>query len=236
MKTIFITGSNRGLGLEFTKQYLELGNQVIASCRNPSKAESLNKLINKYSDKITLIQLDVTNEEQRNKAFDEIKNQFSSIDILINNAGVKSGDGKNLYHLGDIHKENFMKIIEINTLAPLLMSEKFLPLLSKSKDAKIINVSSKNGSITKRKQKGKYSYCVSKAALNMVTKILSNDLHEKGITVLSIEPGWIQTDMGGPEAPVKPKEPISKIIKLIDSKGTSDSGKFFTREGIELPW
>ena len=236
MKTIFITGSNRGLGLEFTKQYLELGNQVIASCRNPSEAEKLLELKKKYPVKLTIIQLDVTKEDQRSKVFEEIETKFNSIDILINNAGVISGDGKNLYHLGDVHKENFMKVLEINTLAPLLLSEKFLPLLEKAKDTKIINITSKNGSITLRKQKGKYSYCVSKAALNMITKILSNDLYNKGITVLSIQPGWVQTDMGGPEAPLTPEESISKIIKLVNVKGIDDSGKFFTQDGLELPW
>ena len=111
-----------------------------------------------------------------------------------------------------------------------------LPLLKNGTNSKIINISSQNGSITQRTQGGKYSYCTSKAALNMITKILSNDLREKDITVLAIQPGWIQTDMGGPEAPLKPEEPISKIIRLVESKGIVDTGKFLTQEGKELPW
>ncbi|HUU79671.1 MAG TPA: SDR family oxidoreductase [candidate division Zixibacteria bacterium] len=236
MKTIFITGSSRGLGLEFTKQYLELGNQVIASCRKPEKAKNLHDLKKLFPNTLTIIQLDVTKENERERVFGQIKKAFGSIDILINNAGIISGDGKNIYNLGDVHKEDFMKILQINSLAPLLMNEKFLPLLEKGTNSKIINMSSQNGSITQRTQGGKYSYCTSKAALNMITKILSNDLREKEITILSIQPGWIKTDMGGPEAPLEPKEPISKIIKLVESIGITDTGKFLTQEGKELPW
>ena len=152
MKTVFITGSSRGLGLglEFTKQYLERGYQVIASCRTPEKAIALQDLKKQYSNTLSIIQLDVTKENERDKAFNETKKLFGSIDILINNAGIISGDGKNLYHLGDVHKEDFMKVLEINSLAPLLMSEKFLPLLKKGTNAKIINMTSQNGSITQK--------------------------------------------------------------------------------------
>jgi len=236
MKTIFITGCSRGLGLEFTKQFLEKGDKVIASCRTPAKATTLQKLKQHYPATLLIVKLDVTNEEDRDAAFKQIQEEFSSIDILINNAGIKSGDEKNLYPLGDVHKEDFMKVLEINTVAPLLLSEKFLPLLEGSTNAKIVNISSKNGSIAERNQGGKYSYCASKAALNMISKILSNDLREKGITVLAIEPGWIQTDMGGPDAPITPEEPISKIIYLIESIEISETGKFLTRNGDELPW
>ncbi|MGC9778359.1 MAG: SDR family NAD(P)-dependent oxidoreductase [Candidatus Heimdallarchaeota archaeon] len=116
------------------------------------------------------------------------------------------------------------------------MSEKFLPLLERGTNAKIINMSSQNGSITQRTQGGKYSYCTSKAALNMITKILSNDLREKEITVLAIQPGWIQTDMGGLNAPLKPERSISKIIELVESKKIADTGKFLTQEDNVLPW
>ena len=236
MKTILITGSNRGLGLEFVKQFLAKGDRVIASCRNPSKAEKLQNLKSKHPEELTIIQLDVTKEEDINGAYIKIQSKFDSIDLLINNAGVISGDGKNLYHFGDVHKEDFLKAIQINSLAPLLMSEKFFPLLKKGSNPKIINITSKNGSIALRKQGGKYSYCVSKAALNMVSKILSNDLRDKGITVLAFQPGWIQTDMGGPEAPLKPQEPISKIIEIIESSDIANSGKFLDWKGNELPW
>jgi NAD(P)-dependent dehydrogenase (short-subunit alcohol dehydrogenase family) len=236
MRKILVTGSNRGIGLEFVKQFLEKGDEVIATCRDPKSAKALNELKTLHSNSLTIIPLDVTNYDQICQAFDRIQRDFNSIDILINNAGVKSGDGKNLYNFGEVHKEDFMKVLQINTLAPLLISEKFTPLLQNVSNSKIINITSTNGSISKRKQKGKYSYCVSKAGLNMVSKILSNDLHDMKITVIALQPGWIKTDMGGPEAPLEIDETISKIIDLIDKIDHSDTGKFLKWDGTEIPW
>jgi NAD(P)-dependent dehydrogenase (short-subunit alcohol dehydrogenase family) len=236
MKKILVTGSSRGLGLELVKQYLERGDIVIATCRNPEKADSLKDLKTRYTNALTIIQLDVIDEGLRNNTFKQIKRDFSSLDMLINNAGIISGDGKNLFHFGDVYKEDFMKVLQVNSLAPLLMSEKFSPLLENGTNSKIINISSLNGCITKRTAKGKYSYCTSKAALNMISKILSNDLLEKEITVIALHPGWIKTDMGGPEAPMDLVESISLIIDLIERIDISNTGKFLDWKGNELPW
>ncbi|NHK32067.1 MAG: SDR family oxidoreductase [Asgard group archaeon] len=236
MNKILVTGSSRGLGLEFVKQFLERGNTVIATCRNPDKAVFLKEFQTKFPSSLTIIQLDVTDEGLRNKAFEQIKRDFDNLNILINNAGIISGDGKNLYHFGDVYKEDFMKVLQINSLAPLLMSEKFFPLLENGSNSKIINISSLNGCITKRAAKGKYSYCTSKAALNMISKILSNDLLEKEIAVIALHPGWIKTDMGGPNAPMELVESISLIIDFIERIDISDTGKFLDWKGNELPW
>ncbi len=236
MKNIFITGSSRGLGLEFTRQYLEKGETVLASCRNPDSAKELQELKHKYPVTLQIFKLDVTKEDERNKIFKEVKMNVSNIDILINNAGIVSGDEKKSSVLGEIYKEDFGKVFLVNSMAPLLMSEKFLPLLEKSDNAKIANITSLTGSIAKRNVGGKYSYASSKAALNMITKILSNDLRDKGITTLAIHPGWIFTDMGGPNAPQQKEEPISMIIDLVERTEISDSGKFLDWQGNELPW
>jgi NAD(P)-dependent dehydrogenase (short-subunit alcohol dehydrogenase family) len=236
MTTILITGANRGLGLEFAKQYLEKGDTVIATCRSPERADGLQELQSIYPDALTILQLDVTSEDGRNATFDMVENTHRSIDILINNAGIISGDGKSSSVLGRVFKEDFMKVIQVNTLAPLLMSEKFLPLLEKGSKPKIVSISSLNGSIAKRTVGGKYSYATSKAALNMVMKILSNDLRQKGITTVALHPGWIKTDMGGEEAPLEKEGPITEMIDLVDGISLSDSGKFLDREGNELPW
>ncbi|MFX0064022.1 MAG: SDR family oxidoreductase [Candidatus Hermodarchaeota archaeon] len=236
MKRILVTGSSRGLGLEFVKQYLEKGNLVIASSRNPHKSSALKKLKNKYSENLMIIKLDVSKREEREKAFDIISKQFHALDLLINNAGIISGDEKNPSVLGEIYKEDFSKVLLVNSISPLLMSEKFLPLLEKGKNVKIVNITSMNGSIAKRTVGGKYSYATSKAALNMITKIMSNDLREKGITTLAIHPGWIKTDMGGEEAPLEKEEPISMIIDLVEKSDLSHSGKFLDWQGNEVPW
>ena len=236
MKNILITGSSRGLGSEFAKQYLEKGDKVIATCRNPSTAKDLLELQTLYPDHISIIQLDVADEEGRNRVYDKIESEFGSLDVLINNAGIISGNEEKSSSLGEIHKENFGKVFLVNSISPLLMSERFLSLLEKGKDSKIINISSQNGSIALRNVGGKYSYAASKAALNMITKILSNDLREKGIVALAIHPGWLKTDMGGPNAPLEKEEPISMIIDLIENADINSTGKFLDWKGQEVPW
>lgn len=236
MKTVLVTGSSRGLGLEFARQYLERGDKVIAACRKPENAKELQELQSRYPSRLSPIPIDVAKEEDRNRAYGRIEKEFGVLDVLINNAGIISGDERRLFSLGEIHKEDFSKVFLVNSISPLLMSEKFLPLLERGYNSKIINISSLNGCIAKRTQGGKYSYCASKAALNMITKILSNDLQEKGIMVLAIHPGWVKTDMGGPEAPQEKEESISMIIDLIEEIDFSYTGKFLDWRGIELPW
>lgn len=236
MKNIFITGSSRGLGLEFTKQYLEKGDKVIASCRKPEKANDLQNLKERYPENLTIVQLDVTREEDRDRIFKQVKTDFEYLDIIINNAGIVSGEEGKIFNLGEVYKEDFSKVFLVNSIAPLLITEKFLPLLEKCEQAKVANITSLNGCIAKRTVGGKYSYCTSKAALNMITKILSNDLRDKGIVALAIHPGWIKTDMGGLNAPQEKEEPISMIIDLIENSDISHSGKFLDWNGNELPW
>jgi len=236
MKTVLITGASRGLGLEFTKQYLEGGNIVFASCRNPEKATFLLDEKERHEDILHIIKLDVTNEEGRNQAFKEISKKTDKLDILINNAGIISGNEQEPSALGEIYKEDFSKVFLVNSIAPLLVTEKFLPLLEKGSNSKVVNISSQNGSIALRNVGGKYSYASSKAALNMITKILSYDLFDKGIVVIAIHPGWIKTDMGGEEAPLEKEESVSQIINVIETTNIIKTGKFLDREGKHLPW
>ena len=236
MKNVLITGASRGLGLEFTKQYLERGYNVIASCRNPEKAKKLEDLSEKHSDRLLITKLDVSDEQSRDTLYRKVVKKFDSVDVLINNAGIISGNEQESSRFGEIYKEDFTKVFLVNSIAPLLMSEKFLPLLEKSKNAKIVNITSQNGSISQRNVGGKYSYAASKAALNMITKILSNDLRSKSIVTLAIHPGWVKTDMGGEEAPLEIEKPVSQIIDLTERSGMSDSGKFLDREGKVMPW
>jgi NAD(P)-dependent dehydrogenase (short-subunit alcohol dehydrogenase family) len=236
MKIVFITGANRGLGLEFTRQYLENGDRVVASCRAPDKAVDLAELKQTFPETLLITKLDVTNLDERDDAFEFVKNKVGRVDILINNAGIISGDAENISVLGEVYKEDFSLVFLVNSIAPLLMSEKLLPLIEESENGRIIMMSSLNGSITKRTVGGKYSYATSKAALNMITKILSNDLRDKGIVTIAVHPGWLQTDMGGPEAPDEKEGPISEIIQLIERIDLSDSGNFLDRTGTVLPW
>ena len=238
MKRILITGSSRGLGLEFAKQFLEKGNMVIASSRNPHKYQDLIELRSIYGDNLMITELDVSKEESRNVAFVEISKQVENIDLLINNAGIRFGGEKFSDELGKLQKEDFSKIFIVNSAAPLLMVEKFLPLLEISEKPIVINISSSSGSIERRTRKGGgFSYSSSKAALNMITKALSVELVEKNIIIVSLHPGWVKTTMEYTEnAPLTPKESVNGMINVIESLNLEDTGKFIDWQGNEMPW
>ena len=233
---ILITGSNRGLGFEFMQQYLELKNQVIGTCRNPEKAVKLQDLKLQYPDNLIIVQLDVTDKNSIQRAHKEITKNFESIDLLINNAGIISGDGENQFPLGEIHTEDILQILNTNSVAPLLISEQFLDLLEKGTNPKIVNVSSGMGSIGQKSSTSHYSYCMSKAALNMASKMLSIELKSRRIAVWPIHPGWNRTDMGGANATLDPRESVASMIRVIADKTVLDSGKFLNWDGTESLW
>jgi len=233
---ILITGTNKGLGLEFVKQYLERGEEVVATCRNPEKAEELKGLSTRFPETLTILKLDVADPESRSLAHKTVKQTFGSIDLLINNAALISDDLNHRYPLGEMHLEDISKIFDVNAIAPLLMAELFLDLLEKSANPKIINISSWMGSLSDKSSTNNYSYSASKSALNMFSRMLSIDLKEKGFTVLALHPGHVQTDMGGSNAPLKPDESIDAMIKVIDSLAIEDTGKFLNWDGTEIPW
>lgn len=239
MRRILVTGSSRGLGLEFVRQLLENGDKIIACNRNPSKYPDLVELKGKFQDRLVLVDLDVSNKDSIDNAFTIVSQEVNGLDILINNAGIRFGaQEKYNDELGKLYKENFERIFTVNTIAPILIVEKFLPLIKNGENPIIINISSTSGSIGRRSRKGGgYSYSASKAALNMITKALSVDLQEEGITVVSIHPGWVKTTMEYTEnAPLTTYESIKGIRKVIEDLSIEKTGKFFDWEGNELPW
>jgi len=237
MKTILITGGSRGLGLEFTKQYLKEGYQVIAASRNALESVELKELKEDYDNQLEIFQLDVSNEESRNRLYQEIAKKVKKIDILINNAGIASGNEKFRYKFGELNQEDLCRSFLVNSVAQLMITEKFFPLLNKGNQSIVVNISSDSGSITRKKYPGSYGYSSSKTALNMITKILSIELKESDIIVVSLHPGWVKTTMIYTEkAPLETEESISGIIQVIESLGLKDSGKFFDWKGNEMPW
>ena len=180
--------------------------------------------------------MDVTDKFSIRKAYNEIKEKFSGIDLLINNAGIISGDGKNQFSLGEIHTEDVFHILNTNSVAPLLISEQFLDLLEKGTNPKIVNISSGMGSIGQKSSTSHYSYCMSKAALNMASKMLSIELQSRGIAVWPIHPGWNRTDMGGPNASLDPKDSVTSMIKVFEDNSVLETGKFLNWDGTESLW
>lgn len=233
---IFITGANRGLGLEFTRQYLSKNHIVMATCRDLDRATNLKRLKTDYPDQLSIIMLDVTSKKSRDQLISKELSNFKSLDLLINNAGIVSGGDQRSYILGELHTEEIEKVFKVNAIAPLLMIESLLPLLKQGKNPKIVNISSTMGSITNKAGTQNYSYSSSKAALNMFSKMLANDLYEIGISVLILHPGWVQTDMGGSVAPIKIQDSIRGMIQVIKNHKLAQTGEFRDYMGDIIPW
>jgi NAD(P)-dependent dehydrogenase (short-subunit alcohol dehydrogenase family) len=232
--TVFITGSNRGIGLEFAKQYAERGWNVIATARKPAKAEALKQLANKHSN-ITIEQLDVTDFER----VDELAGKYSDtpVDLLLHNAGI-GGGSENQYFL-DMQWDVWRQVMEVNTFAPMKISEAFYPHVIASRDKKIVTVSSSEGSIEKARQPRLYFYRSSKAALNMAMKNLALQLKRRGVSVGMVNPGPTDTDFmaGLPKKMLRPTpDAVSDMMRNIDGLTVETTGAFLQHDGSVIPW
>ena len=227
MKTIFVTGSNRGLGLEFVKQFESNGFKVIAACRNPRLADNLNSI----KGNIEVVKLDINSGSDFENISTIYKNE--NIDILINNAGII---GLNKKMIGEINYEDWKNVFQTNVLGPTMIVEKLLSQIARSQKKLIVSISSKLGSIEENSGGGQYAYRASKAALNAVNKSLSIDLIDKGITSIVISPGWVKTDMGGQNADITVHDSVTQMRRLIESVTINDTGKFFNFDGDIIKW
>jgi NAD(P)-dependent dehydrogenase (short-subunit alcohol dehydrogenase family) len=232
MKTTLITGANRGIGLEFSRQYAADGWNVLACSRHPEKSDALNILAAQYPGQVKILPLDVADHgeiEELSKAL-----AGTSIDLLINNAGIYSDtDAKGFGHTD---YDEWSKVFRINTMAPLKMAESFAAQLARSSLKTIVTISSIMGSVADNSSGGNYLYRSSKAAVNMVVKSLAIDLKTRGITAVAFHPGWVQTDMGGPNATNTAAQSVSGMRQVAARLTLSDSGKFLDYTGLEIPW
>jgi NAD(P)-dependent dehydrogenase (short-subunit alcohol dehydrogenase family) len=232
MKSLLITGANRGIGLEFCRQYAEAGWQVWACCRQPEKSEALNKLKSLYPALVKTFPLEVTDHAQIEALAQTLDKE--AIDLLINNAGIMPAcDVDGFAH---VNYAEWLAAFNINTLAPLKMAETFVKHLARSQQKTIVTLTSLMGSIADNGTGGYYLYRSSKAASNMVIKSLALDLSAKGINAIALHPGWVKTDMGGPNAMLSTMQSVSGMRKVITNLTPADSGKFFDFEGHVLPW
>lgn len=232
MKTLLITGANRGIGLEFCKQYAEAGWRVLACCRDPGRADALNKLASQYPDLIKVHALDVTSHVQIGQLARMLADE--AIDLLINNAGVYPESDKRGF--GQTDYLEWMAAFNINTMAPLKMVEAFIQQIARSQQKLIVTITSQMGSVDDNGSGGSYLYRSSKAAANMVVKSLAVDLKDKGITSVAFNPGWVKTDMGGPNAMIAVEQSVSDMRKVIDGLTLADTGKFIGNDGVVIPW
>lgn len=232
--TVLITGSNRGIGLEFARQYAERGWTVIATTRKPDKATALQALAIEHKN-IVIEQLDVTDFER----VDVLAGKYADqpIDVLLNNAGISGGARKQMFTKMDY--EAFAKVLQVNTIAPLKLSEAFYPHVAASRDKKIVTVTSTEGLPGKVSRPSLYFLRSSKAAVNMVMVNLALQLKRKGISVALVNPGPTDTDLmdGLPKNMLRPvPDAVSDMIHNIDELTVDTSGLFITYGGSVIPW
>lgn len=231
MKTIFVTGANRGLGLELVRQYAAEGWRVIACCREPERAQVLNRLTGSNGGGVKIHKLDVTDPAGIVALAGELQDQ--PIDIVLNNAGIY---GPRPMTFGRADETAWLEVLRVNTIAPQKITESFAGHVARSSRKIVAVMSSMMGSMEQNREGGDYIYRSSKAAVNAVVKSLAIDLRERGITAVALHPGWVRTDMGGPRAPVGVEESVCGLRKVLAGVTQKDTGKFFAYDGAGIPW
>ena len=242
-EVVLITGANRGIGLALVKQFLDMDYKVIATCREPDKADHLQALSANIPN-LSILPLKVDDKASIRALTSSLEGQ--SIDILVNNAGVLSGFNPKMnamtvendpsQTLGSIDPEAWEHVLRINTIAPIMVMQALLPQLRNSKTRKIAMISSSWGSITKMAEGVPLAYGSSKAALNAATKILASTLQNERFVVVTLNPGWVRTDMGSQEASLEPQESARNLAKIIETLKPEQTGQFISHTGEIIPW
>lgn len=222
--TVLVTGANRGLGLEFARQYAADGWNVIATARNPEGADELEAL------SVEVLALDVADAA----SVDSLARALNGrpIDLLINNAGIFP----RVRGIEEIDFDDYERTLVVNTVGPVRVTRALLPNLRASEMKTVVNITSRLGSIALTDSGVFYGYRESKAALNMFSRTLANELKPEGFTVLTVHPGWVRTDMGGENANLSPQESVSGMRAVIAARGPEDTGTYWGYSGEEVPW
>jgi len=231
METVLVTGANRGIGLELTRQYLKKQTRMIATCRAPEHAQSLDELKQLHGNALEVVALEVTDEASVRGLAEKLKGE--TIDVLINNAGVSGGKQQ------DLHAMDYAwwaHTLEVNTIAPFRVTVALLENLRRSRHPRVITLSSQLGSMLRPTTTGYYIYRSSKSAVNKVMQGLAVDLRSQNIIVCPVHPGWVQTEMGGANADLMVEQSASGLVQLIGRLTLADSGRFFKWNGEEHPW
>lgn len=223
MTTYLITGANRGIGLELVKQLRARGDTVIATTRTGSDADLA-------AAGARVVKLEVSDEDSIAALASTLAS--TPIDVLINNAGV----GSQASSIKDQSFEELSRVFTVNAFAPILLAKACLPALRAGQRRVIMNVSSQLASISTNNGGSSYPYRGSKTALNQLTMCLANELRPENFCCVSVHPGWVRTDMGGPKAPMLPPDSARHLITLADRLTPADSGKFLNYDGATMAW
>jgi len=230
---VLITGASRGLGLEFARQWLAEGHQVIALARNPDASPGLRQLQAEHDQNLQVFACDVADDEAVGRTAVAVRSQSAALDLVVNNAGrfqERRGTVDNMDF------DNALRTFNVNALGPLRVSRAFIPLLRRGFEPKLVHITSLMGSIADNRSGGAYAYRMSKAALNMASRNLAIELQEYGIPSVVLHPGWVQTEMGGPSATLSVEESVRGLRQVIAGLKPEDSGRFLNWKGEECPW
>jgi NAD(P)-dependent dehydrogenase (short-subunit alcohol dehydrogenase family) len=229
MLNVMITGANRGIGLELATQYACDGKAVFAFCRTPQAADALIALARQSSGRVTVHAMDVGEESSIRAAAQAIGDR--PIDVLINNAGIRGGENQNI---DDVDTADWIEAFRVMVIGPFRVIQAFLGNLRKADNPKVMTITSQMGATT-WPIGGSYAYASAKAAVNRVMIAMARDLKDQ-VTVNLIHPGWVKTDMGGPDADLTIEESAAGIRKVIASITRADSGRFYKWNGEIHPW
>jgi len=232
MAAIFVTGANRGLGLEWVRQYADSGWRVYASCRHPSDATELQAIASDQPN-VSIHRLDVTKRDEIHAIANELRE--ASIDVLVNNAGIYLEKFVE-EQIGRLDFGDFETTLRVNTLGAIRVTEALVEAVARSTLRIVVAITSHMGSISEIGSPGSYAYRSSKAALNATMKGLSIELKARNVGILLFHPGWVKTRMGGPGALYTPEESVLGMRRLLESFRMENSGKFFRFDGTEIPW
>ncbi|MFW5992034.1 MAG: SDR family NAD(P)-dependent oxidoreductase [Halanaerobiaceae bacterium] len=232
----YVTGADRGLGLALTETLLK-NDYIVYAGRYMEDWKELDELKEEYGDWLNIIPLDVSSKKSVEEAASKIKSATSSLDLLINNAGIYQDRSGNIFE--DLYYDDMIKMYEVNTLGPLKVTRSVVDLLVEGRQKMLVNISSEAGSVGDCWRKEEFGYCMSKAALNKQSAILQNHLGDYGIKVLAIHPGYLKSYMSGEknyDADIEPEESAENIFKLLNSKTEIDAPMYYDYLGNQFPW
>ncbi len=227
MPSVLVTGSNRGIGLEFVRQYAAGGWRVFATCRDPGRADDLEAL----KGDIHVHALDIGDFTAIDRLARALEGE--AIDLLILNAAVYGPDAQSLE---DLDFDGWLEALRLDCVAQIRIARAFLDHVARSEGKKMIALTSRMGSIADNTSGDSYAYRTGKAALNAAVKSLALDLAPRGIVAAVLHPGWVKTEMGGPGARISTETSVAAMRKIIDGLGPKQSGRFWSWDGTEIPW
>ena len=233
MDNVLITGANRGIGLAFVSAYLQRGNRVIATCRQPSRANQLLELQQAHGESLIILRMDVADPQQIAACQTEVAKRIDALHLLINNAGIL----RQTKQLAEIEMHDLLESFQVNAAGPVMVAKAFVELLRAGAPSKLVNITMPTQPISKLDRTENHPYITSRYALNSLTKMLALELAELGITTIGLYPGMIQTEMNEYSAEAVPAaEGIPFAVNTIESITPDQNGLAFLPDGTVYNW